>query len=432
MRLLSVLAVIGKIIGFTLLGILGLLILILLIVLFVPLRYKVDAKGGKYENGVAVDAKGGASYLLRIISVKGGFLKRPQEDAEEAGERSGPEAEEGHRGPEAEGVTVLAKLFGFQVYPKKEKKSKKKGKKDAGEDFDEAEILEVITAEEPKAEQLLIEETSGQADPNQTAADSAGAQTPQAEEKPQAAEEPEKPGSKPQEEEDWKDEISFADISDAAGEIPEGEPEEKEKKSLSEKIEGIRQKGEDLADKLETLKAKAEKVLDFVQDNTTQEEFALILKRLGKALKHYIPKKFEGYTRVGLSDPATTGKILMYWYAIVYPRISDSFRLMGEFDEEVIEGDVHVKGHLRLNHIVWFGIRMLLDRKFRKLLKRGKRLMKELKGSGSEADDDETEDNNNKKGKKAKKARDGKDESMEAGNQKNDKDDNSETTKEEG
>ena len=77
MRLLSVLAVIGKIIGFTLLGILGLLILILLIVLFVPLRYKVDAKGGKYENGVAVDAKGGASYLLRIISVKGGFLKRP-------------------------------------------------------------------------------------------------------------------------------------------------------------------------------------------------------------------------------------------------------------------------------------------------------------------------------------------------------------------
>ena len=442
MRLLSVLAVIGKIIGFTLLGILGLLILILLIILFVPLRYKVDAKGGKYENGVAVDANGGASYLLRIISVKGGFLKRPkpggEEETERAAEGMDTAPEDGHEGPEAEGVSVCAKLFGFQVYPKKEKKSKKKGKKDTTEDFDEAEILEVITAEEPKAEQLLIEGTSRQADPNQTAADSAGAQTPQAEEKPQAAEEP---GPEPQEEEDWKDEISFADISDAAGEIPEGEPGEKEKKSLSEKIEGIRQKGEDLADKLEGLKAKAEKVLDFVQDNTTQEEFALILKRLGKALKHYIPKKFEGYTRVGLSDPATTGKILMYWYAIVYPRISDSFRLMGEFDEEVIEGDVHVKGRLRLNHIVWFGIRMLLDKRFRKLLKRGKRLMRELKGSGTEADDGEDDGEKDgkgskkkKKGKKAKDRRADKDSSInkDDGIGQNDNKDDHETTKEEG
>lgn|GEM_PF-6784292 len=444
MRLLSVLAVIGKIIGFTLLGILGLLILILLIILFVPLRYKVDAKGGKYENGVAVDAKGGASYLLHIISVKGGFLKRPkpggEEETERAAEGMDTAPEDGHEGPEAEGVSVCAKLFGFQVYPKKEKKSKKKGKKDTAEDFDEAEILEVITAEEPKAEQLLIEGTSGQTDSGQTAADSAGMQLPQAEEKPKPAEEPEKPQFEPVEE-DWKEDISFADISDAAGEIPEGEPQEKEKKSLSEKIEGIRQKGEDLADKLEALKAKAEKVLDFVQDNTTQEEFALILKRLGKALKHYIPKKFEGYTKVGLSDPATTGKILMYWYAIVYPRISDSFRLMGEFDEEVIEGDVHVKGHLRLNHIVWFGIKMLLDKKFRKLLKRGKKLMKELKGAGTEAEEDEDDGEKDgkrskkkKKGKKSKDRRADKDSNInkDDGVGQNDNKDDHETTKEEG
>ena len=130
--------------------------------------------------------------------------------------------------------------------------------------------------------------------------------------------------------------------------------------------------------------------------------------------KHYIPKKFEGYTRVGLSDPATTGKILMYWYAIAYPRVPDTFRLIGDFDEEVIEGDVHVKGHLRLCHIVWFGIKMLLDKRFRKLLKRGKKLAKELKGSGAEDQDeeDETDDKEKKKGKKAKKnkkARDDKD-----------------------
>ncbi len=396
MRLLSVLAVIGKIIGFTLLGILGLLLLILLIALFVPLRYKVDAKGGKYENGVAVDAKGGASYLLHAISVKGGFLKSPQEDTgEEGGERSGTEAERGHKGPAAEGVTVLAKLFGFQVYPKREKKGKKKDGDETTvpEDFDEAEILEVITAEGPKEEQPQSADAAAGQESAGTAADSAGTQAPQVTEAPQTAEEQlEKPGPEPTEEEDWKDEISFADISDSTGEIPEGEPEEKEKKSLSEKLEDIRQKGEDLAAKVEDLQSKAEKVLDFVQDNTTQEEFALILKRLGKALKHYIPKKFEGYTRVGLSDPATTGKILMYWYAFAYPRISDSFRLIGEFDEEVIEGDVHVKGHLRLSHIVWFGIKMLIDRRFWKLLKKGKKLAKELKGSGAEDDEDDKND----------------------------------------
>lgn len=379
--MLSVLAVIGKIIGFTLLGILGLLILILLIVLFVPLRYKVDAKGGKYEDGVAVDAKGAASYLLHAISVKGGFLKTPKAgEAETAEDGSVRTAEEGHKGPEAEGVTVLAKLFGFQVYPKKEKKSKDED--GAGDeqftDFDEAEILEVITAEGPKEDPA---QDVGDPKPqeNGTAADSMEAQPASTEQKP-------KP--EPVEEEDWKEEISFSDISDYAGEIPGEESEEKEKKSLSEKIEGICQKGEDLAAKLEDLQTKAEKVLDFVQDNTTQKEFALILKRLGKALKHYIPKKFEGYTRIGLSDPATTGKILMYWYSLIYTRIPDTFRLIGDFDEEVIEGDVHVKGRFRLNHIVWFGIKMLLDRRFWKLLKKGKKLAKELKGSDTEDDDD--------------------------------------------
>ena len=405
--MLSVLGVIGKIIGFTLLGILGLILLILLIALFVPLRYKVDANGGKFEDGVRVDAKGGASYLLHIISVKGGFLKTPEGDTREGADSD-----------EKEGVSVCARLFGIQVFPKKEKKGKKKedeADSAASEDFEEAEVLEVITAEGPKEE--APKEEAPQEEAGHTAADSTGTQDLTTEETPPIGE----VLSEPFDENDWKDDISLDDLMGLAPEAPEDGSEEKEKKSLSEKLENIRQKGEDLADKLEALKAKADKVLDFVTDNTTQEEFALILKRLGKALKHYIPKKFEGYARVGLSDPATTGKILMYWYSIAYPRIPDTFRLIGEFDEEVIEGDAHIKGHLRLNHIVWFGIKMLLDKRFRKLIKRGKKLMKELKGSGSEADGDETDDEESKRDRKTKKSKDNR----------NNKDGNNETAKEE-
>ncbi|MBO4290008.1 MAG: hypothetical protein J5865_07940, partial [Lachnospiraceae bacterium] len=298
--------------------------------------------------------------------------------------------------------------FGIKVFPKKEKEPKekksKKGKMDAGEDFEEAEVLEVITAEGPKEDakpeaEGEKEPEGGQPEGTGTAADSTGTGPAEKAEAPQPAEQAEsaKPAASDKDE-DFDEDFFFQDVSDYKEEPEETEEPEKEKKTLSEKIEGIRQKGEDLADKLEDVKAKIDKVLDFVQDNTTQEEFSLILKRLGKALKHYIPKKFEGYARVGLSDPATTGKILMYWYSLIYPRVSDTFRLMGDFDEEVIEGDVHVKGRLRLNHIVWFGIKMLLDKRFRKLLKRGKKLAKELKGSAIE-DDEDDDDKDDKKHK---------------------------------
>ena len=370
--MLSVLAVIGKIIGFTLLGILGLVILILLLVLFVPIRWKADANGGKFEEGVKADAGARVTWLLHLISVSVGFVKTPA-------------------GGDGEGLAIAAKVFGIQLFPKK---AKKKGKdKDAGADdgFSEAETandakpaaapgsgadaggsgtpqVEVIQAnglrEDGAAPQTAPQEPEANAP---AAADTPAQLTAQPEAKPEQ--------NAPAE----RDEPVFVDFTDPATEQTAAEPEEKEKKTLSQRLDDLLQKKDDLQEKAEDILGKAEKVWDFVTANTTQEELALLLARLGKAAKHYIPKTFEGYVRVGFDDPATTGKILMYWYSLAYPRVPDTFTLTGDFDEEVIEGDLHLKGRIRFNHIVWFGLRMLLDKKFRKLIKRAKRLMKDLK-----------------------------------------------------
>lgn len=331
--MLSVLAVIGKIIGFTLLGILGLVILILLVVLFVPFRWKIDGQGGKFEEGVKVDAGARVTWLLHLVSVRAGFKKTPE-------------------GAEGEGVDIAAKLLGIKVFPKK-KKEKKDGETDA----------------EPQPGE-------GAAQPE------SGGDLPAVQEGPSAdvTARPEPAQTEP---------LYTEPVHTEDAPLPEGDgaPEEKEKKTLTQRLDDLSQKADDLEKKKDALLGKAEKVWDFVTANTTQEELALLLKRLGKMAKHYIPKKFEGYARVGLSDPATTGKILMYWYSFAYPRFPDSFRMMGEFDEEVIEGDLHLKGHIRLNHIVWFGLRMLLDRKFRKLIKQAKRLMKDLKTNDEDRED---------------------------------------------
>ena len=68
----------------------------------------------------------------------------------------------------------------------------------------------------------------------------------------------------------------FADFTDPATEQTAAEPEEKEKKTLSQRLDDLLQKKDDLQEKAEGILGKAEKVWDFVTANTTQEELALL------------------------------------------------------------------------------------------------------------------------------------------------------------
>ena len=55
--------------------------------------------------------------------------------------------------------------------------------------------------------------------------------------------------------------------------------------------------------------------------------------------------------------------------AFFWPFYQENFRFTPVFDEKKLDGEVHMKGHLRLGYAALCALRLLLDRNFRKLLR---------------------------------------------------------------
>ena len=118
----------------------------------------------------------------------------------------------------------------------------------------------------------------------------------------------------------------------------------------------------------EELAAKAEAGYEFIEDEENRKTFALVLKEVLKLLKHIRPRSLKGYLELGLEDPYTMGQI-MSAAAFFWPFYQENFRFTPVLDEKKLDGEVHMKGHLRLGYAALCALRLLLDRNFRKLLR---------------------------------------------------------------
>ena len=91
-----------------------------------------------------------------------------------------------------------------------------------------------------------------------------------------------------------------------------------------------------------------------------------------KLIRHLLPTKCSGRVRFGFEDPYTTGQILTYispfygWYA-------RSVQVEPVFDENVMEGELRLKGRVRVATLLWIVIRLFMDKNFRRLLKERKK-----------------------------------------------------------
>lgn len=353
-----VFAILGGIIKWILLiilGLVGLILVLLLIVLLTPLRYKI--KWTKQAEVMEGEAR--ISWLLHLISFR--LTQKGKEI----------------RWTVKIGPKVIAASYPL---PKKEKKKSKHKKTKPSQtpvvvplqEPPQAEKTESIPQEEPAPVMLQEPQSEPIAADEDFLKDEGQKEIPAAPETVTLPQEPEVQEDKPKKslrrkitDVCWKIRRFFEKI---VGKV----------RGVVGAIRAIPTKVRGLLDRWDQVKAIWE---GYPQK---EETVAAIKQMLGGILKAPLPKKYDVKLRIGMKDPATTGQILMYYYAltpVLFPKTTRrrKFVLEAEFEESVLDVTAVCKGRFSVGSFLWPVIRALLNAHIRRLIRYVLSVKKNLK-----------------------------------------------------
>lgn len=366
--MLHILLLILKLIGIIIASILGIILLVLLLVLFVPIRYQME---GKWYDKLDADIKVG--WLCRIL-----YLRILYHE---------------------DNLIYRVRIFGINIKdstrPEKEKKEKKKkrkkrvrkSKRNQESDTEdskstdvrqeviesvESESKEFVEIEQPK-QPIRIEDKSD----NQSAATDKTGDIVNKIDNVNKINSDQKKDSDIKKDNDNKKESKtrkfniieklkniWTKIKNFFLGIP------KFFRNLKNKFKNLMQKKENLFTKINTLK-------DFVSEEQNKAGFKGLLNYIWKLTKHILPRKVRGYVMFGTGDPCSTGQLLGV-LALGLPYYKDSVRIVPNFEESMIEGELFLKGRIRLATLLIICIKILLDKRCRQLYNNYKILKEEL------------------------------------------------------
>lgn len=122
-------------------------------------------------------------------------------------------------------------------------------------------------------------------------------------------------------------------------------------------------------DTLKNMKEKKDEIQAFLSNSENQKTAKLLYRQVKRLIRHIFPVKGHGNVTFGFEDPALTGQALMA-ASVLYPFIHKYWNLYPVFDESVFTAEGMFRGRIRLGTVLIIGLRMLLDKNFRVLLKR--------------------------------------------------------------
>ncbi len=327
--MLSLLLTLLKIVGILILILLGLLLLTALALIFAPFRYELEAKCTSLKD---LEVKGRFSWLLRFVSVRGLY-------------RNGE-------------MSVWLKILGIPVFRlpeteesrrKNEQKQKKRAEKERRTREKEREKeKKALEIGEPPGEKKTIGERipdaqAKETDPRQEETDSSG----------QAAQ--------PDRETEFRKEDK-----------PQTEKAEKKKRKQKRFSRKKKKEPKDAGADGSGWRDKLEDGLDFIQDPDNRKMFAFLKEQVFAVIHHILPGRFEIEARIGLEDPAATGTVLALVY-MLYPFYGDHIRVVGEFEEVVLEGRLYLRGRIRILTLLIIGFKIYRNKTVRGLLNRRKK-----------------------------------------------------------
>lgn len=147
---------------------------------------------------------------------------------------------------------------------------------------------------------------------------------------------------------------------------PESIPTQEQPKTILEKIKFLFQS---ICAKLNAICDIKDKILDFIQNKENQDTIKLILRQLKALLRHVLPRKVKGSVTFGFEDPYRTGQVLSA-ASIFYAWYGKQIDITPVFDEAILEAEGTMVGRIRVGTLLVLGLRILINKNFRVLLKR--------------------------------------------------------------
>lgn len=145
------------------------------------------------------------------------------------------------------------------------------------------------------------------------------------------------------------------------------ESETKRTSPAAEAPKKKKRKKSSFADRIKRICEKVSSLRAAVEDEENQKVFRLLLSRVKYLLHHLRFRRFEGRLVFGFDDPAMMGRILGV-LSLFYPLYGESFTITPVFDHTLFEGEIALKGHVRLIHILIAGIQLMMNKKIRGLV----------------------------------------------------------------
>lgn len=83
----------------------------------------------------------------------------------------------------------------------------------------------------------------------------------------------------------------------------------------------------------------------FLQMDDTKQALAFLKGKGFLVLRHVLPVKIQGTLHFGFEDPSITGQVLAL-AGMVYPLYGKTFRIIPDFEQQILEGEVNLKGRI--------------------------------------------------------------------------------------
>ena len=344
-----------KVIGLVLLFLLLLILLLLALVLLVPIRYAGAGHKGEEKSDYAahVDVSwllhivqlhagltpAGLEYYLRILCFRPMDSRPPDTPPANAFDETSSRSEEG---PSTEESAANV----------------------SGEKTSRSEEVMVTEGEETEASE---EASSGSEEntPSDEVLSDAGEDSVVQDENTDAVEIQPSEDEKTLEESETVPEGEAESAESAAAQT--AEVDSIELKNAAEAPEKKKRKKSSFADRIKRICEKVSSLREAVEDEENQKAFRLLLSRVKYLLHHLRFRRFEGGLVFGFDDPAMMGRILGV-LSLFYPLYGERFTITPVFDHTAFEGEVALKGHVRLIHILIAGIQLMMNKKIRGLV----------------------------------------------------------------
>ncbi len=377
--MLHIIGVILKIIGIVLLTVLGLLLAVLLLALLVPVRYRLSGSyhekpaGGvdvswlfravvlsvTYEDGLMIAAK----LLGRKVFQTGGA--EAEDEAEEWTEDAWDEAEDALREAADGGEKTAENASGAENTDPADAGARSQGQellelpdvvkdgdggRPAGEGSEGPELqateLDRPAGESSKAGRAADESADGLSAKDETAEEHPGESGPEI-----------RAGETGAQGEDRTEEESQVSAAEEPG--------------LEDRIEALFSK---ISEKLKWAEGKRRWGMRFINDSRNRKVFALLWRQVKALLRHVLPRKARGRLVLGFEDPAVTGQVLAAC-SVFYALYGDDLTVTPDFEDPVIDGELEIKGRVRLGVIAVLAARVLIDRNFWRMIKQVRRFL---------------------------------------------------------